>query len=313
MKSIKYKGLVSLFLAVFLFAGLKNTSAQQEPAFTQYMFNTQTINPAYAGTWESMGFLVLAREQWLGIDRAPSTQTFSYQTILRNEKIGLGLNMINDRFGFENRLTVNGDYSYKVLFSENLFFRMGLKVGFTNYSNNLSDYSLIDETDPHFLGDVNQKFMPNFGVGGFLYNENFYFGFSMPKLLKNEFDNNYNNYSVSAEMRHLFVMGGYVFTLSDFLKFKPTVLGKYISGSPVQFDFTGNFLIREKVWLGAMYRTGDSFGFIAQLLINNNFRLGYAVDFATTELRRYQNGTHEIMVAYELRFLNKNVISPRYF
>lgn len=287
-------------------------SAQQEPTYTQYMFNTQTINPAYVGTWEALGFMVLAREQWTGIENAPSTQTFSFQNLHKNKRVGYGLSIINDKFGLEKRLSVFGDYSYLIQIDEKLKLRLGLKGGFSTYSNNLSSYNVVDENDPFFQGEVGSNFMPNFGVGAFLYQDNFYAGISIPKMLENEFKNNYNNLSTQAELRHFYFMAGYVFNISEHLKFKPTMLGKIVPGAPFQMDLTGNFLISERVWLGAMYRTGDSFGFLAQWVINNKLRLGYSVDFTTSKLQGYQSGTHEIMVSYEISKL-KDEIKRRYF
>lgn len=289
-----------------------NTYAQQEPTYTQYMFNTQTVNPAYAGTWNALGFMMLAREQWVGIDGAPSTQTFSFQNIHKNGRTGYGLNIINDKYGKEKRFSVFGDYSHMVMVTPDLKLRMGLKAGFSAYSNNLSDYQVLTEDDPYFQGEVDQKFMPNFGIGLFLYQSNFYAGISIPKMVNNAFENNYNNYSSQAELRHYYFMGGYVFDVSEKLKFKPTMLGKIVSGAPAQFDFSANFLIAEKVWLGAMYRSGDAFGFLAQWVINNNLRLGYSVDFAYGEIGGYQSGTHEIMVSYEIGKVVEEVVH-RYF
>jgi len=301
------------WIAGLLFLISSTVYAQQEPMYTQYMFNTQTINPAYTGTWESMGFMVLAREQWTGFDNAPSTQTFTFQTLGKNEKVGIGLSAIHDKFGLEKRLAIYADYSYLVKLDNELNLRLGLKGGFSDYSNNLYDYTVIDEGDPMFQGEIDTRFMPNFGVGAFLYKKKYYLGLSVPKILQTNFENNYNNYSTKAEMRHFYLIGGYVFDLSDNLKFKPTVLSKVASGTPAQFDFSANFLIADRVWLGAMYRTGDSFGFIAQWLIDKKLRLGYAVDFTTSKLQNYQDGTHEIMISYELRFLKEKFVSPRYF
>jgi len=287
--------------------------AQQEPMYTQYMFNTQTINPAYAGTWESMGFMALAREQWVGFDNAPSTQTFTFQTLGKKEKVGLGLSVIHDKFGLEKRLAIYGDYSYLVKLNDDLKLRLGLKGGFSNYSNNLNEYTVIDGSDQQFQGEIDTKFMPNFGVGAFLYNEKYYLGLSVPKIVQSDFENNYNNYSTKAEIRHFYLIGGYVFDLSDNLQFKPTFLGKVAGGSAAQLDLSANFLIAKKVWLGAMYRSGDSFGFIAQWIIDQKLRLGYAVDFTTSKLQKYNDGTHEIMISYELKFLKEKFVSPRYF
>ncbi|MEN8116985.1 MAG: PorP/SprF family type IX secretion system membrane protein, partial [Bacteroidota bacterium] len=199
--------------------------------------------------------------------------------------------------------------------SEKTNLRLGVKGGFTNYSNNLNAYqtSSSGTADPLFQGEIDTKFMPNFGIGAFLYSKSFYTGFSIPKIVYNDFKNNYNNYSSQAELRHYFLIAGAVFNLGENLKFKPTFLTKAIKGAPVEFDFTANFLFMEKFWLGAMYRTGDSFGFIAQWIFAQKLRVGYAVDFSTNNLKHYNNGTHEIMVSYELRFLKERFVSPRYF
>ena len=304
------KGLVIILTLVG--AGL-TSKAQQDPMYTQYSFNTQTINPAYAGTWESMGFLTLGRHQWVGMTGAPRTYTFSMQTPTKNNKVGLGLNLVSDQIGRENRISLFGDYSYGIKVDEKSILRMGLKFGITNYNNNLSDYlQYPGEVDPASMGEVDVKYMPNFGVGALLYSENYYLGLSIPKIIENDFETNINNYSVESELRHFFFTAGYVFNLSEFLRFKPTFLTKATIGAPVEFDFTANFLLSDKVWLGAMYRTGDSFGFIAQWIFDKKLRIGYAIDFTTTHLQSFHNGTHEVMVSYEIG-LRRKWTTPRMF
>lgn len=308
----------SIAILLLIVSGL-TTKAQQDPMYTQYMFNTQTINPAYVGTWESLSFTVLARQQWVGMDGAPETYTFSMQAPLKNERIALGLNVISDQVGREKRFYLFADYSYMLPLTEKSEIRLGLKGGFTNYSNDLSSYttSSTGANDPSFQGEVERKLMPNFGVGAFLSGERYFVGFSIPKMINNNFENNYENYSVSSELRHYFLMAGYVFDLGESLKFKPTMLTKASFteeyGSPVQLDLTANFLIKEKLWLGAMYRTGDAYGFIAQWIFNQKLRVGYAYDISTSNLRNHNNGSHELMVSYELKFFKEEVISPRYF
>ena len=311
------KGLVTLLIVV---AGLMS-KAQQDPMYTQYMFNTQTINPAYTGTWEALSFMVLARQQWAGLEGAPKTYTFSMQAPLKNERIALGFNVISDIVGLEKRFYMFGDYSYLLPINETTKLRLGLKGGFTNYSNNLSEYetnlpgSVI--FDPAFQGEIDRKFVPNFGIGGFLYGKRYYVGLSIPKIINVDFENNYNNLSITSEMRHYFLIAGLVFDLGENVKFKPTMLTKATfsseTGAPAQFDLTANFLIRERFWLGAMYRTGDSFGFIAQWIIDKKLRIGYSYDYTTTHLQNFHNGSHEVMISYEMRFLKEMIASPRYF
>lgn len=308
---IKGLGILVLVAAGFV------SKAQQDPMYTQYMFNQQTINPAYAGTWESLSFMVLGRQQWAGFDGAPQTYTFSMQAPLKNERVALGLNLISDKVGQEKRFYMFGDYSYLLPINDNLRLRLGLKGGFTNYSNNLNDYDINDPTDPSFQGVIDKKFVPNFGIGGFLYSRRGYIGFSVPKILNHDFELENETASLSGEFRHYFLSAGLVFNLGESLKFKPTMLTKASftseSGSPVEIDLTANFLIKERFWLGAMYRTGDSFGFIAQWIIDKKLRIGYAYDYTITPLQNFNNGTHEIMVSYELRFLKEMFASPRYF
>lgn len=311
------KGLGILMLVV---AGL-SSKAQQDPMYTQYMFNTQTINPAYAGTWESFSFMTLARQQWAGLEGAPQTYTFSMQAPLKNERVALGLNLISDKVGLEKRFYMFGDYSYLLPINEGMKLRLGLKGGFTNYSNNLQEYETNAPgsgiVDPAFQGEIDTKFSPNFGVGGFLYGKKYYVGFSIPKIINSDFENNFNNFSVTSEMRHYFLIAGLVFDLGENLKFKPTMLTKATfsseTGAPVELDLTASFLIKERFWLGAMYRTGDSFGFIAQWIIDKKLRIGYSYDYTTTNLQNFHSGSHEIMVSYELRFLKEMFASPRYF
>lgn len=311
VKNILPAGLILLFCIL----GSNNVVAQQDPMYTQYMFNTQTINPAYAGTWESIGLMAVARQQWLGFNDAPRTYTFTLQAPLRNERVGLGLNVISDKIGLEKRFGFYGDYSYKLKIDDKNNLRLGLKAGFTNYSNNLEEYSLYPDgvDDPLFQGEIDNKFMPNFGAGAYLYGRRYYVGISVPKMIHNEFTNNYNNFSVQAEIRHYFLIAGLVLDLNDYLRFKPTILTKATEGAPLEFDLTASFLIADRLWLGGMYRTGDSFGFIAQWVFAQKLRIGYAIDFTTTSLRNHHNGSHEIMVSYELTTLAEKYISPRFF
>uniref|UniRef100_UPI0032180C5F PorP/SprF family type IX secretion system membrane protein n=1 Tax=uncultured Draconibacterium sp. TaxID=1573823 RepID=UPI0032180C5F len=308
---IKGLGILAIVIAAF------TSNAQQDPMYTQYMFNTQTINPAYAGTWESVGFMTLARNQWTGWKDAPDTYTFSIQAPLKNERVALGLNVINDKVGMEKRFYLFADYSYLVPLSEKTNLRLGLKGGFTNYSNNLQEYNLLEPGDGNFIGEVKNAFKPNFGIGAFLYGKRAYLGLSIPKVVSTTFENDMESFSVEGELRHYFLIAGAVFDLGENVKFKPTMFTKASftseTGSPLQMDFTGNFLIKEKLWLGAMYRTGSSYGFIAQWIFDKKLRVGYAIDFATNNIKNHNNGTHEVMVSYELRFKKEKVVSPRYF
>lgn len=280
------------------------------------MFNIQAYNPAYAGTWESIGIMALSRLQWVGFTDHPETNTLTIQAPLRNENIGLGVNVIDDQVGLEKRFAIFADYSYRLILKEGVYLRLGLKAGFTNYENDLTQYNLYvpgGTHDPAFDGVVDKKFMPNFGVGAFLHSEKYYAGFSIPKILQNDFELGIENYNTNFEMRHFTLIGGYVFDLSEPLKFKPSFIARYVKGSPVVGDLNASFLFKEKFWIGAMARTNGEYGFNAQFIVNRKLRVGYAYDFDSSRIKSYNDGIHEFMLSYELNFLKTNYTSPRYF
>jgi type IX secretion system PorP/SprF family membrane protein len=308
-------GKIKYLLIGVLITSALSTEAQLDPMFTQYMFNTQSINPAYAGMWEKIGFFSLVRRNYAGIDRAPFTQIISFHTPIKNEFVGLGLNIINDNIGRETRLSIFGDYSFKILLRQDLFLRLGLKFGFMNYSNKLDQYVLYPDNkyDPAFMGEVNNKFMPNFGVGAFLYNDIYYISLSIPKLIQNNFTANVNNYSSQAETQHVYLTGGYVFGLKNDIKFKPSLLVRYTLGMPIEFDLAANFNFNEHFELGAMMRTGNSVGLIAQWILKRKLRIGYAVDVPVTQIFSYQYGCHEVMVSYDVDFYGRSYVRSRFF
>lgn len=315
MKMIKNisKYAISLLLLV---SSVTTSFGQQDPMYSQYMFNIQAYNPAYAGTWESIGIMTLGRHQWIGFEGEPKTYTLTIQAPLRKKHVGLGLSIINDEIGFEKRFAVFADYSYRLKVSDVISLRLGLKAGFTNYENNLYDYTLYipgGGDDPAFQGVIDKKFMPNFGVGAFMYSDKFYAGFSIPKILQNDFENEVDDYTTNYELMHMTLIGGYVISLSDVVKFKPSFIARYIAGSPIVADINASFLFAERFWIGAMYRTAETFGFNTQFIINKKLRLGYAIDFNTSDISSYNDGIHELMVSYELNFVKTKYTSPRYF
>jgi len=312
-QNMRYKKKITGSLFVLLLLFIIRSEAQQDPTFTQYNFNIQSFNPAYAGTWDNAGFLVLGRHQWVGMSGAPTTYTFTFQTPVKFQNFAWGVNVVADKVGFEKRLGANIDYSYRLRVTNKTNLRLGIKGGVTTYTNNLTDYTGYPgaPADPMFMSDIEMKFMPNFGIGAFLSNEVYYVGISSPKILNIKLENNFSNFSTEAELRHFFLIGGYVFELSDYLSFKPTFLARTVWGVSTVFDFTANFLLGEKVWLGANYRTGDSFGFVGQWIFKN-LRIGYGFDYSTTQLHSFHNATHEVMVSYELP-ARRRWSSPRMF
>ncbi|WP_073000762.1 PorP/SprF family type IX secretion system membrane protein [Mariniphaga anaerophila] len=306
-----------VILTLLIPAFYVNSYGQAEPILTQYMFNMQPINPAYAGMWEKVGFSTLVRKQWAGINRSPLTQVFSFHTPTKNEKVGLGLNVTNDRYARQNTLNILGDYAYEIALTPQTRLRLGLKFGFINYKNPLTQYQLYPDGkyDEAFADDVDLKFMPNFGIGGFLYDEFYYIGLSIPKMIKNDYKANINNFDVEAQIQTVYLMGGYVFRLIqyNYLIVKPTAMLTYNRGLPVHYDIGVNVMLREKLWLGLMNRSGNAISFVSQLILDNNLRLGFAMDITYNEIFPYQYGTYEVTLGFDMDFFGRSYIREKYF
>jgi type IX secretion system PorP/SprF family membrane protein len=285
--------------------------SQQMPQFTQYMFNTISINPAYAGSRETLSLVGLHRSQWIGLDGGPTTQTFSIHSPLRNEKVGLGLSFINDELGFENFTYIYGDFSYTIQVSEKTKLAFGLKGGFTSYS---IDQELRDAepTDPAIYG-IENRWSPNIGAGAFLHTNRWYVGLSAPRILNTDYHGT-DDYEALERISY-YLTGGVVVDINDNTKFKPSFMVKTTNGAPLSYDITGNFLFNEKLWLGAAYRFDQSAGALGGIVdfqVSKQFRIGYAYEHPLSDIRPYTSGTHEILLMFEV-FKSKRVKSPRYF
>ncbi|MCW3789804.1 PorP/SprF family type IX secretion system membrane protein, partial [Plebeiibacterium sediminum] len=219
--------------------------AQQEPLYTQYMFNTVSVNPAYAGTRNAMNVLLLSRLQWAGLDGAPRTYNLTMHTPLNNYKMGLGFSIVKDTYGPVDNTYFNFNYAYRVNVSENMILSMGIKGGIYNYYVGLNDVFVQNGSDASFSGNYDKKLQPNAGMGLYLYSNKWYAGFSIPKLIQTDLSGDQMTTSnVSDLRRHYFVMAGYVFDLSSDLKFKPSFINKVVEGAPPSTDITGQFLYK---------------------------------------------------------------------
>jgi len=285
--------------------------AQQLPQFTQYMFNTVSINPAYAGSRETLSIVGLHRSQWVGLEGAPTTQTLAMHTPLRNENIGLGLSFINDELGYQNFSYLYGDFSYTIHTSANTKLSFGIKAGFTSYSLDAA-FRASESTDPVIYG-YEDRWKPNIGAGVYWHSERWYIGLSSPRILNTDYTGT-DDYE-ALERQSYYLTGGYVFDLSQNVKFKPAALIKATNGAPLSFDVTANFLFNEVFWIGAAYRINEragALGGIADFQISKQLRVGYAYEYPISDLRPYTSGTHEVLLMFEL-FNVKRVKSPRYF
>ncbi|MEQ8713439.1 MAG: type IX secretion system membrane protein PorP/SprF [Cyclobacteriaceae bacterium] len=300
------------FKTIFLLSALTITTsalAQQQVMFTQYMFNQLAINPAYAGIHEGISTSMLWREQWVGFEGAPSTQTISVHSPLNYRPASLGLVLMRDKIGITTQHGAYASYAYRIRFEKSQL-SMGMQGSITQYQ---TDYSEEAGLDP-ILANANVNVMrPNFGAGLMWHSDRHYVGLSVPQLMNQSFDPG-NLDSDSELVRHYFLLAGYVFDINNDLKFKPNILVKHVAGAPTQVDLNANFLIKDVVWVGLSYRSLDSFDFLFQLQINPQLQIGYAFDFATTtELRRVNAGSHEFMLNYIFELPRKKVLTPRYF
>jgi type IX secretion system PorP/SprF family membrane protein len=314
-----FKNLVKIYAVTVLISAAWSFGcyAQQQAMYTQYMFNGLAINPAYAGSHQTLEFTALARQQWAGLDGAPSTQTFTAHSPLKNKSIGLGLSVVHDQIGITNQFGVYGAYSYRIQFHNKGVLAMGMQAGFTQYQEDLTQLqgAIRDPNDPNFAQDEVSKFMPNFGAGLYYYTKRFYMGISSPHIVQNKMDDlEMANDLEARQRRHYFYHTGYVFDLSRSVKFKPNLLVKVVEGAPVSADINLNFLFQEVLWAGVSYRSFDSFDALLQLNLTEQFSIGYAYDFATTtELRRLHSGSHELMLNYCLKPPRRRMLTPRYF
>ncbi len=286
-----------------------NMQGQQDPQYTQYMYNMNVLNPAYAGSKENLSFGLLYRTQWTGLDGAPKTATFFGHTPI-NDKMGAGLSVITDEIGPVRETNAYADFSYTLRFAGEHRLAFGIKAGATFHDIGLAGLDLIDEGDP-FFNDVSGA-TPNVGAGVFYYTDNYYLAFSVPNILSSV-KLNAQGTEYGTETSHYFLTGGYVFQLSENTKLKPSFLVKSAFSAPTSFDANINALFYEKFEIGASYRLDDSFSGLVNFAITPNIRIGYAYDNVTSDIRRYAPASHEIMLLFDLNFARKISRSPRYF
>lgn len=307
MKKLFKIGVIALILL-----SVQDSIAQQLPQFTQYMYNTISVNPAYAGSRETLSVVALHRNQWAGLSDAPKTTTVSVHSPLRNEKIGLGLSFIQDNL-LDNFSYVYADFSYTIQVGIETKLALGLKGGFTHYG---LDASLRNDPgvgqDPT-IANIQDQWNPNLGVGAYLHTNRWYLGVSAPRLFRAD----YSEQEIAEVLERVsyYVIGGYVFDISAVTKFKPSFLVKATNGAPLSYDLSANFLFNEKFWLGAAYRINNQTGAIAAITdyqISRQLRIGYTFEYSTSDLNNFSNGTHEVLLMFEL-FKPKRVKSPRYF
>lgn len=309
------KRIALVITAILMTCAAGRVMAQQDAMYSQYMFNTLAINPAYAGSRNVTSATALYRSQWIGIKGAPKTATFTVDAPINSKKIGLGLQVYGDKLGITNTSGLVGSYAYRIHF-EKATLAFGLQAGISQYKVDFLSVNLGSDgaTDMAFANNVN-KWLLNIGTGIYYNTDKFYLGLSSPQLLNNKLTNftvqNSNN--VSAQAMHVFLASGYVFDLAEDLHLKPSILVKYVHGAPIEADLNGTVWIGNVVGLGAQYRTEADISAMAEFQVTPQIRVGYAYDRSTTKLVQYNSGSHEIMLRYEFGFTKGKIISPRYF
>ena len=285
--------------------------AQQDAQFTQYMYNTININPAYAGSRGVMSIFGLHRTQWVGLDGAPTTNAFSLNTPINNSNLGVGVSLVNDKIGPTNDNTLSADVSYTIPMNEDYKLSFGVKASGNVFNLDVDKLNPADATDPN-LQNFNNEFSPNFGAGVYLHSDKLYLGLSVPNFLQ---DSKYNDNDVAVfqERMNFYFIGGYVFDLSPSIKFKPAVLTKLVTGAPLQVDASANFLFFDKLMLGGAYRWDAAVSVLAGFQITDGLFIGYSYDMETTQLRRYSSGSHEVFLRFELFTKVSKMVSPRFF
>ncbi len=293
-----------------MLTGLVST-AQQDAQYTHYMYNTININPAYAGSRGALSIFGLHRTQWVGLDGAPVTNSASVNFPIENSNLGVGMSFVNDRIGPTSENLISVDVSYTIKTSETYKLSFGIKGSANLFDLDVNKLNPETQNDP-LLQNFSNKFSPNFGAGVYLHSDKLYLGLSVPNFFEtNRYSD--NEIAINKERMNYYIIGGYVFDLSSNLKFKPAFLSKIIEGAPLQLDVSGNFLLFDKLVLGAAWRWDAAVSFMAGFQITDGLYIGYGYDLETTKLRNYNSGSHEVFLRFELFKKQERVVSPRFF
>jgi type IX secretion system PorP/SprF family membrane protein len=303
-------------IRLVLLLGTLGSYGQQDAQFTQYMYNTINVNPAYAGSRQTMSVFALHRTQWVGLDGAPTTNTASIHTPINGSAVGLGLSIVNDKIGPSNETNVALDFSYTIPLSQVYKLSFGIKG-----SANLLDVDFRKLTYQYPSAtqrdNIDNRFSPNVGVGLYLHSENTYLGLSAPNFLETKHFDRYSGQNatsyIAKERINYYIIAGHVFDLSSNVKLKPAILGKVVQGAPLQIDLSVNALINEKFTAGLAYRWSAALSAMVGFQASDSWFIGYGYDLETTKLANYNSGSHEIFLRYELFNSYDKIVSPRFF
>jgi type IX secretion system PorP/SprF family membrane protein len=300
---------IALLLVTLTALTTLTTFGQRDALYSQYMFNQLVINPAYSGSKEEMSMAIIKRSQWVGLDGAPKTLTVSAHSPLRNEQIAIGMYVYSDQIGADNDLGVVGSYAYRVKLGKGKLC-FGLQAGVNQVTTDWSKVTMHEEDDVVFTSRPKGGLKPDANFGVYYYTNKYFAGFSSKHLFQNKIDE-----STDANLsRHFYAMGGVAIPLTDKIVFKPSTMIKYAKNAPVNADINAHFLFNNKIWLGASFRTGNNtMVFMVELQATSNLKIGYSYDACMGGLKNYNQGSHEIMLGYDLNLFKPRVLTPRYF
>lgn len=298
-----------ILLFVLMFTGVLSY-AQQDAQFTQYMYNTININPAYAGSRGALSLFALHRTQWVGLDGAPVTNTISMNTPLNESNLGLGVSLVNDKIGPTTENAISADISYTIPTSETWKLSFGIKATANLFDLDANKLNPVDASDPSLQNY--SKFSPNIGAGLYLHSDKAYIGLSVPNFIEtSRYDD--NEVAIFKEKINYYLIAGYVFDINYDVKFKPALLTKMVQGAPLQVDASANFMFYDKLTLGVSYRWSAALSAMVGFQVTDGLYIGYGYDRETTNLNNYNSGSHEIFLRYELFNNISKIISPRFF
>ncbi|RZK77838.1 MAG: type IX secretion system membrane protein PorP/SprF [Pedobacter sp.] len=309
------KRINKIILIAFLMLTSYGVKAQQDAMYTQYMFNTLAINPAYAGSRNVTSATALFRNQWTGIDGAPRTGTLTLDAPIMDKRIGVGLQLFTDKLGItqSNGAVISG--AYRIRMDEGTL-AFGIQGSINQFRADYNSVNLNNNAyDPAFAYNIN-KMLFNFGTGVYYNSDRFFIGLSAQDIVKNrltDFQTSTNSDFRNTQAMHLFLSSGYVFDLDDDFKFKPSFLVKGVKGAPIEADINATLWIKDVVGIGAQYRTSADVAGLIEIQATPQIRIGYSYDYSTTALRNFNSGSHEIMLRYEFGFSSGKILSPRYF
>ncbi|WP_374175138.1 type IX secretion system membrane protein PorP/SprF [Flavobacterium tructae] len=302
-----------IFLRYLLLFNVINIAAQQNAQYTQYMYNTININPAYAGSRGTISIFGLYRAQWVGLEGAPKTSAFSINAPINDSNLGIGVSLVNDKIGASDKSSLSTDFSYTVQTSDNFKLSFGLKGTVSLFNLDTSRLNPSDLDDPH-LQNLNNVISPNIGAGVYWHSDKAYIGLSAPDfIVTNYYDN--NEVAIFKNKINYYLMGGYVFNLSAYnnIKFKPAILTKITQGAPLQVDASANFMFNNKFMVGIAYRWDAAFSTMAGFQLTDGMYIGYGYDLESSKLNNYSNGSHEVFLRFEFIRKQSRMTTPRFF